>query len=97
MYEDWEGIFRKLNNLQRLEMLRRMLDRKFRHPHPRRPLRPVDLILPAMLAQLLLFVHAASLPPAQALFRVAAGNLVISALAMLPSLWQRPVSAHWVH
>ena len=72
-----------------------MLDRKFRHP--RRPLRPVDLVLPAVFAQLLLFVHAAGFPPDQALVRVAVGNLVIAALAMLPSLWLKPVRVHWVN
>ncbi len=63
----------------------------------RRSLRPVDLLFPAMIAQVLVFAYASCLPPKRALIHASIGNfIIISGLAMLPSLWARPVKAHWV-
>jgi len=49
-----------------------------------RALRPVDLILPVMGAQVALFVFTAWLPIGRAIIDMAIGNIVIAGLAMLP-------------
>ncbi|HQU03025.1 MAG TPA: hypothetical protein PLI12_11295 [Acetobacteraceae bacterium] len=48
-------------------------------------LRPRHLVIPVMLAQLIVFIIAAQLPPVAALTFGATANLVIVAMAILPS------------
>lgn len=55
-------------------------------------LRPVHLVIPATLAQMLVFLVAIYHTPAEALYVLGIGNLLIIALAMSPSL-----IAHKVH
>ena len=95
---NWEQIFNQLSNEERLEMARLMLQR-IEHPrrvHSLRDLRPMHLLLPAVLGQIFVFIW--SLQSHELMFpRLMAGYLVVVALAVLPSAFRhpRPV-AHYV-
>jgi ABC-type Fe3+ transport system permease subunit len=54
----------------------------------RRPLRPVHLLPGVILAVVANLAFATHLPQAQAIYQFGIGNLVIIAVAMLPSIWQ---------
>jgi hypothetical protein len=51
-----------------------------------RPLRPVDLLLPIMFAQTMLFAYAMTLPASQAIYHAGLGSLILAGVAMLPSV-----------
>jgi hypothetical protein len=59
-------------------------------------LRPIDLVVPATLAQLIVFLAAIFHAPEQALYVLGIGNLLIIAVAMSPALLARK-TAHVPH
>lgn len=65
-------------------------------------LRPVHMLWPAVLGQVLVFIVSLNLPVERALTTLAIGNLVVVALAISPMLFRSPrpersrSTAHWV-
>lgn len=55
-----------------------------------RPLRPIDLLFPVGFSQLIIFACAAQSP--QPVYLVAVGNILLIALAMLPSTFAKSYS-----
>jgi hypothetical protein len=55
-------------------------------------LRPIDLVFPATLAQILIFI-VASLWPQQFIFILAIGNFIIVLFAMFPVMFQQRQTA----
>lgn len=95
---NWQDIFNHLTHSERQEMICLML-RRIHLPHRMRlrNLRPINLLLPAVLAQIAFFTIV-MLKPAENFFSVLAlGNLVITSLVILPGIWSHPAPrAHWV-
>lgn len=58
-------------------------------------LRPVHLLVPLSISQIILFVITAS-DPRTFLFMFFAGNIVIAWFAILPLSFPKPIKAHWV-
>ena len=58
-------------------------------------LRPVHLLIPLSISQILLFVFTA-LDPRTFFFMFPAGSFVIAWFAILPLSFPKPVKAHWV-
>jgi hypothetical protein len=95
---NWEQIFYSLTREERQEVARLLLQRI---EHPRRlrlrELRPIHVFYPAVLAQVVWFVIIMARSAGNYFGMFITGNLVITALAILPSVFvrQRPV-VHWV-
>lgn len=58
-------------------------------------LRPIHLLVPLSISQIVLFIVTA-FDPRTFLFMFFAGNIVIAWFAILPLSFERPVKAHWV-
>lgn len=58
-------------------------------------LRPVHLLFPLSISQIILFIVTAS-DPQTFLFMFSAGNFVIAWFAILPLSFPKPITAHWV-
>jgi hypothetical protein len=89
---DWKQIYNHLDEKERLEMTKLMLDRlhgprRFRIKARLTYLRPSHLLIPAALLQMLWFAIVMLRSPA--LPNLVIGNLVIIAIALLPSFTKR--------
>lgn len=93
---NWQQIFCRLTREERQEITRLVLQRIERPRRFRlRGLRPLHLLLPATLTQMGVFVW--SMQSIELMFaRLMAGYLVVSALAIVPSIFQRPQVAYGV-
>lgn len=82
---DWKEIFKQLDAEERLEMACRLIERVYgpRRLHFR-DLRPGQMLLPAALAQMLLFAWVMLASPTP-LPNLLIGNVIIVGAAILPS------------
>lgn len=95
---NWEQIFAALTPEERQEIARLLFHRIER---PRRfqlrDLRPIHMLFPSVLAQVTWFVIIMARPTDNFFGLLVTGNLVITALAVLPSAFVRPrPTVHWV-
>jgi hypothetical protein len=95
---NWEQIYNRLTPEERQDITRLFLQRIER---PRRAflrgLRPIHMLFPSVLAQVVWFVNVMAHPTENFFGLLITGNLFIAALAVLPSAFVRPrSSAHWV-
>jgi hypothetical protein len=60
-------------------------------------LRPIQVLVPATLAQIMVFILAASFAIEKFILLTILGSLVVACLAMIPLMCQpSPAKAHWV-
>ena len=96
---NWNEIYNRLTETERLELMPQMIMRieRSRFPYNLRNLRPAHLLVPAALAQIALFISITLLQMENLFIVLMTGNLVIVALAVLPSVWSRPrLVVHWI-
>lgn len=95
---NWQQIFNRLTREERQEITR-LLCRRIERPRRLRlhQLRPIHMLFPSVLAQVIWFVNV-MIRPAENFFGLfITGNLIITALAVLPSAFVQPRRiAHWV-
>ena len=96
---NWQQLFDRLTEEERMQMTMLLLKRVER---PRRfriaNLRPIHMLLPAALAQMVIFVWVVLHPTQYFLSDMLAGYVLVAALAVMPSAFSRPrpLAAHYV-
>lgn len=94
----WHEIFNKLPRDDRREMTYLFI-RRIHSPARKwlRELRPVDMAFPAVFSQIAFFAFVLYKPMENFIGILITGNLFITALALLPSIWARSTPrVHWI-
>jgi hypothetical protein len=95
---NWHEIFNNLTDEDRQAITLLML-RRIHSPARKwlRELRPVDMLFPAVFAQIIFLFVVLLLPEEHYFGALMTGNLVITTLAILPGIWSRQSPrAHWI-